>query len=481
MVDIAVVGAGVVGTAIARELSRYRLKTTLIEKDFDVAGEATMANSGIVYNGHTAHPDKLKGKLTLRGNATFDSVCDDLSVPMKRLGILVLGYDEEDRKAVEELYERASANKIPGAAILSKDEVLKKEPLVNSDVTCAFYSPGFGVINPWDLAIAMAENAVDQGVELLLDNEVTSIENLGDFFHIKTSRTELDARIVINCAGIYVDRIYGMVVPNPPFTIIPKRGQYIVLDKNAAFRVNHILSHCKTEKEKGVFIIPTLSGNLLIGPDMEAIEDKEGKETTTDRILHINHSAKKISDKVPMHQVIRSFSGLKAKCDAGDFLIEESKEVQGFINVAGINSPGLTCSPAIAEYVAEIVKGIFDRQGKAVEQKSDFNPKRKGFTRFMDLPDDRKAELIKQNSAYGRVICRCEMITEGDILDVIHRNVGATTVKGVKKRTRAGMGRCQGSFCSPKVVEILARELGKEMNEILMDNENSYLLADPIE
>lgn len=477
MYDVAIIGAGIIGTFIARELSRYKLNIVIIEKENDVANGATMANSGIVYDGYHSKADRMKGKLVPRGNELFDKVCEELDVPFKRIGSLVVGSNEEDMEKIKKLYKKGIANKVPDLRIIDREEVLRMEPNLNPEIKFALYSPTCGITSPFELTVALAENAIDNGVELLLNSEVIDIKKLDKEFKIITKEKKLEAKYVINCSGVYADKINSMVEEVPSFKIDVKRGQYLVLDKNAGNLVKNVIQQGKTENEKGILLIPTVHGNLMIGPGLEETDDKESVKTTAEMLNSICKKAIKVCENIPINQVIRSFSGLKAKSDTEDFVIEESQQAKGFINIAGIASPGLTCSPAISEIVVKMVKNIFERNEEAFIEKENFNPRRRKVIRFKELKDNEKVELIKNNPKYGRVVCRCGTITEGEIVDAIHRNAGATTVKGIKKRTAASMGRCQGGFCGPKIVEILARELGKEMNEVLYGNEDSYILT----
>ncbi len=479
MYDIAIIGAGVTGTAIARELAQYKLKIGLIEKNSDVAGEATAANAGIIYDGYNAKADKLKGKLMLRGNARYDELGHDLSIRFERRGLLVPALAAEELATLQELYRKGVAN-VPELRLLNRDEVRALEPELSEQVVGALYSPACGILYPWEVAIAQGENAMDNGVELLLNREITAINRENKAFKLMTNGKVIEARYVINCAGVYADKINEMVAA-PSFKIVPKRGQYIVLDKRAGNFVHKIIVPCKTENEKRVSIIPTVGGNLLLGPAMDSVADPEANQVTGKGLAFVRKSAAKLAAEIPLDQTIQAFAGIKAKAEldadeGADFIIEEAAAVNGFINVAGINSPGLTCAPAIAEYVAEIVRRIYQTAGEALAVNEDFNPRRRPVIRFRDLPDREKAELIKADPRYGRIICRCETVTEGEIVDAIRRKCGATTVKGVKRRTGSGLGRCQGGFCGPRIVEILARELGKEMTDIRYDQPASYIL-----
>lgn len=478
MYDVVIIGAGIMGTFIARELSRHKISIAIIEKENDVSNGATMANSGIVYDGYHSKADRMKGNLIPRGNAMYDKVCEELDVPFKRIGSLVIGSNEDDMEKIQKLYKKGIANKVPDLRIIDREEVLCMEPNLNPEIKFALYSPTCGITSPFELTSALAENAMDNGVELFLNSEVTDIEKTDKKFNIIMKEKQLEAKCVINCTGVYADKINNMVEEVPGFKIDVKRGQYVVLDKSCGNLVNNVIQQCKTENEKGILLIPTVHNNLMIGPGLEEMDDKEAVETTGEMLNNLFNKAIKTCGNISTNQMIRSFSGLKAKVDTGDFIIEESQQVKGFINVAGIASPGLTCAPAISELVVKMVKDIFETNEEAFIEKENFNPIRRKVIRFKQLKDDEKTQLIKENPRYGRVICRCETITEGEIVDAIHRNAGATTLKGVKKRTGTSLGRCQGGFCGPKVVEILARELGKEMHEILYDNVGSYILTE---
>lgn len=470
MYDVAIIGAGIIGTFIARELSRYDLKTVILEKDNDVSNGTTKANSAIIHAGYDAEPNTLKSKFNILGNPMFDKVCEELDVPFKRIGSLVVAFSEEEMDTIKELYKRGTDSGIQDMKVLSKDEVKKIEPNITDEISGALYAPTAGIVGPWELAIALAENAVDNGVELLLNSEVIKIDKKEDGYTLFTEEKEVKARYVINCAGVYADKIHNMVATQS-FEITPRRGQYFVLDKNAGDIVKTVVFQCPTKLGKGVLVLPTVHGNVLVGPDAEDISDKENTETTDERLSYVRETSRKTSSKIPFNEVITSFSGLRAKSSTGDFVIEELEEAKGFIDVAGIESPGLSASPAIAQYVVDILKKI-DGSFKVNDK---FNPRRKRMTVFMELSEEEKKEIIKEDPRYGRIICRCENITEGEIVDVISRNVGATTVDGVKRRVRPGTGRCQGGFCGPRVMEIIARELGKDIKDIVKDGLESYI------
>lgn len=472
MYDVVVIGAGIAGTFIARELSRYDLKIAIVDKANDVANSTTMANSAIIHAGYDAPAKKKKGYFNAKGNAMYDQVCEELDVPFKRVGSLVVAFSEEDKITLQKLYDNGVECGVPDMKILSQEETFEMEPNLSREILGALYAPTGGIISPWEMAIALCENAMENGAELFLNKEVKDMKKEGDKFTLFFEDGTMEAKYVINAAGLYSDKINNMVA-SPLFEIKPRKGQYFILDKSEGNLVNKVIFQCPSEKGKGILVAPTVHGNLLVGPDSEYVDDKEDISTTRHELDEIREIALLSVKNIPYGKVIRSFSGLRSTADYGDFIIGESPEVKGLINIGGFESPGLSSAPAVAKYVVDIVKDI---NGGLVE-KSDFNPRRRPFIRFEELPEAEKAELVKKDPRYGRIICRCETITEGEIVDSIHRKAGATTVKGVKKRTRAGMGRCQGGFCSPRVVEILARELNCDVKDIKLDSPSSYILS----
>ncbi len=471
--DVAVIGGGIVGTAIARELSKYKLRTVLLEKENDISLGATKANSGVVHAGYDPKYGSLKGKLNVLGNAMYESLCKELDVPFKRIGSLVLGFNEEEMKVIKDLYENGIKLGVPNLQILDKEAAMKVEPNISGKVIGALYAPTAGIVGPWEMAIALMENAMDNGVELKLNNEVINIEKNREGYKIYTSQGKINTKYIINAAGIFTDEIHNMVA-DPCFKIIPRKGEYHLLDKSEGNKANTVIFQCPTEKGKGVLVLPTVHGNLIVGPNSEIIEEKDDVTTTQKGLEYIKCLGENSIKEIDLSKVITSFSGIRAKTSGRDFIIEEVKGAKGFIDVAGIDSPGLTAAPAIAEYVVNL---LGKRIGK-LEKNEKFNPNRRKVVRFMELTDDEKKEIINQNPKYGRVICRCENITEGEIIDIIHRNAGATTVDGVKRRARPGSGRCQGGFCLPRVMEILARETNKDIKDIVKDKQGSYILKD---
>ncbi|MFX0549470.1 NAD(P)/FAD-dependent oxidoreductase [Hathewaya histolytica] len=474
MYDVAIIGAGIIGTSIARELSKYNLKTIIIEKENDVADGTTKANSAIVHAGYDAKPGSKKAKFNVIGNKMYEELCKELDVPFKRKGSFVLGFTKEDMNTLEELKKRGEINGVEGLEILNREEVLKREPNLNKNIEGALYAKTAGIVGPFELAIALAENAMDNGVELLLNSKVTSIkkEDKSYKIYINENMKEIESNIVINCAGIHGDTINNMVCPED-FKITPRRGQYFVLDKSAGKMIDTVIFQCPSELGKGVLVTPTVHGNLLIGPDAEDINERDLNETTEDGLNFIKETSKKSFEEIPFNRIITSFSGLRATGDKGDFVIEEGKTASNFINVACIESPGLTAAPAIAVYVSDMVREKLSN----VEENKSFNGKRE-LKRFMDLSLHEKNQLIKEDFRYSKIVCRCEKITEGEIVDIIHRNAGATTVDGVKRRIRPGMGKCQGGFCMPEVIKILSRELGEDMQDVVKDNLDSKILVE---
>ncbi|PAB60614.1 NAD(P)/FAD-dependent oxidoreductase [Anaeromicrobium sediminis] len=472
MYDVAIIGAGVIGCLIGRELSKYELKTVIIEKENDVANGTTKANSAIIHAGYDSKYGTNKGRFNVEGNRMFDELCFKLDVPFKRIGSLVIAFEKEDMKTLKDLYENGQKVGVEGMEIIDGYKVLEMEPNLNPNILGALHAKSAGIIVPWELAIGAAENAMDNGVELLLNNQVESIENNGTYYEINTNLETIKAKYVINCAGVYSDKICSMV-EDCDFEIIPRRGQYYLLDKECEGLVNRVIFQCPTKLGKGVLVAPTVDGNIIVGPDAEDIFNKDDISTTKDRLKFIEECAMKSCEKIPFHKTITMFAGLRAEPSTGDFIIEESKKNKGFINVAGIKSPGLSSAPAISVYVSKLLRDIIG----SVKEKEDFNPMRKRVIRFMELTDEEKSETIKKDNRYGRIICRCESITEGEIVDCINRNAGATTLNGVKRRTRPGAGRCQGGFCGPRVIEILAREMGVDRKEILKENIGSHILT----
>ncbi|MBO5522740.1 MAG: NAD(P)/FAD-dependent oxidoreductase [Roseburia sp.] len=466
MYDVAIIGAGVIGSAIARELSRYQVNACVIEREEDVCCGTSKANSAIIHAGFDATPGTLKAKLNVRGNELMEQLSKDLDIPFKRNGSLVVCTKDQDRNGLNALLEKGEKNGVPGLRILEREELIALEPNLSDDVTCALLAPTGGIVCPFHMTMAFAENAYTNGVAFFLNTNVTSINKTDDKFVIKTTHTDtkqpetIEAKVVINAAGVYSDTFNNMVSSHK-LHITARKGEYCLLDKDAGAHVSHTIFQLPSKMGKGVLVSPTVHGNLLVGPTAVDVEDKEAVNTTQEGLDSLAGTASLSVKNVPMRQVITSFAGLRAHEDGGDFVIGEAEDVKGFINAAGIESPGLSSAPAIGEMVAEMVRDML-----FLQEKADFVPTRKGILHPETLTLEERNQLIKEQPAYGNIICRCEMITEGEILDAIHRPLGARSLDGVKRRTRAGMGRCQAGFCSPRTMEILEREVPMSIYDI---------------
>ena len=466
--DVAVIGAGVVGAMMARTLARYELKVCILEKECDVAMGATRANSAIVHAGFDAHEGSLKAKLNVQGSEMFEQITKELGVKYIRNGSLVVGFNDDDRAVLEDLKKRGIANGVKGLRIVEKEELHRMEPGLSENITMALWAPTGAITCPYELTIAAVGNAMDNGVELKLNYGVTSIEKKEDGFVLSDGNEEIEAKYVINCAGVYSDEVARMV-GDDSFTVHPRRGEYILLDKEVGNIVKSTIFRTPTKMGKGILISPTVDGNLITGPTATDQTDKEDKDTTDEGLSFIMKQATEDSPLVRYNRSITSFSGLRAVGSTGDFII--TSPVAGFINAAGIESPGLSSAPAIALYILDMLKA----QGMELVEKEDFNPVRKSMTWFRDASIEEKNEAIRKDPAFGRVICRCETVTEGEILEAIRTNPKATDLDGVKRRTRAQMGRCQGGFCSPYVVELLAKELNIPYEAVTKFGKGSYI------
>ena len=470
MYDVIIIGAGVSGSAVARELSRYRIKVCVLEKEEDVCCGTSKANSGIVHAGYDAAEGSLMAKLNVRGNEMMDALARDLDIPFKRTGSLVICLHEEDQSQLQTLYERGGRNGVPGLRILGREELKDMEPNISDEACAALYAPTAGIICPFELNIAMAENAAMNGVEFRFNTEVQNLKSTEKGWEIYTSQGVCETRYVVNAAGVYADVFHNMVSKNK-IHITPRRGDYCLLDKSAGSHVGRTIFALPGKYGKGVLITPTVHGNLLVGPTAVDIEDKEGTNTTKEGLDEIIKKAGMNIKNLPMRQVITSFAGLRAHEDGHEFIIGEVKDARGFIDCAGIESPGLTSSPAIGEMVGNLIRDKMN-----LEEKEDFISIRKGVLNPNTLDREQRNFLIQEKPEYGNIVCRCEMITEGEIIDAIQRPLGARSLDGIKRRTRAGMGRCQTGFCSPKTMEVLARELHISISEVTKSGGNSGII-----
>ena len=467
MYDIVIIGAGVVGGMIARELSKYDLGICVLEKEADVAMGATKANSAIVHAGFDAKEGSLKAKMNLRGSRMMPRIAEELGVKYVRNESLVVAFEHE-RKEVEAIYERGLKNQVEGLRIVEKEELFELEPNLNPALSCALLAPTGAIICPYELCISAVGNAMDNGAELKLNFEVSEINKREGYYTIISSDGDsVDARYVINSAGVYSDKIAKMT-GDCDFDVHPRRGEYMILDKECGALVQRTVFHTPTKMGKGILVSPTVDGNLLLGPTAVDITDKEDRSVTPEGYEQIIARASDNVSSIPFGKVITSFCGLRAVGSTGDFII---KMRDGVVTLAGIESPGLSSAPAIAEYVADLLRN----GGLELRAKANFKAEHRPAHAFNNMTLEQKNEVIARDSRYGRIVCRCEGITEGEIVDAIHTNPGATDVDGIKRRTRSGMGRCQGGFCSPIVVQILARELGISIEEVTKFGKGSVI------
>ncbi len=471
MYDVTIIGGGIIGAACAYTLSRYKLSILLIDKENDIAMGSTRANSAIIHAGFDPEPGTLMASLNVEGSRMAPEICRALNVPYINNGALVLGFSDQDDKTLEMLYERGRQNGVEGLCLLSREEARKKEAFLSDRVTSALYAPTSAIVDPWEYAIAMSETAAVNGVQFRLGERVTAIKKTEVGYEITTPCGVYSSRYVINAAGVHSDEIHEMVAPKS-FTIIPVRGDYCVLDKVENARAACTLFQCPSKDGKGVLVTPTVHGNLLTGPNAISCANRDRVNTEAQGIDFVKHAALKSVPSIDYRQTIRQYAGMRANSDQSDFIIGFADK--GFLDLAGIKSPGLSAAPAIARLAADMLK----EDGLQMSETPD-----SVFTRekrlFKQMSPEEKRAAIAREPLYGRVICRCETITEGDILTAIHSPLPARTLDGVKRRVGTGMGRCQGGFCSPRVVEILAREWGVKPESILKDGAGSIILIGP--
>lgn len=468
MYDVAIIGSGITGSACAYFLSKYRLKIAVIEKNNDVCCGTTKANSAIIHAGYDPHPETLMAKLNVKGSEMAKEICAKLDVPYNQIGSLVVAFSEEEAKTVEELFERGNANGVPDLKILNREELKEAEPMISDEALCALYAPSAAIVNPWEYGLAMAETAVRNGAEVLLESEVTSIKKENGVFKITAGEKEIEAKYVINAAGVNCDDVHNMIAP-PKFKVIPSAGEYYLLDKSEGKRARHVIFQCPNKDGKGVLVSPTVHGNLIVGPNADA-RDKDDTSTKTRCLDFVREKAVKSVPSINFRENIRNFTGVRAATEIDDFIIEFACE--GFLDLAGIKSPGLSAAPAIAELAVKML----GESGLALEEKESFTDERTHL-RFKHLSDEEKNNAVKKNSAYGRVICRCETITEGEIIDALNSPIPPVSLDGIKRRAGTGMGRCQGGFCGPKVLEIMAKYKNEPFEAVLQDNTGSVILT----
>ncbi len=474
MYDVLIIGGGIVGCMTAYRLARYDLRIAIIEKESDVAMGATKANSAIVHAGFDAEPGTLKARFNVLGCAQMPEIAKKLHVPYQNNTSMVLAYGEEQEKHLQMLKTRGETNGVPMLSVISGDEARKLEPNISPDVTAALLAGSAGIVCPYELCIAAAENAALNGADVILNSPVERVERIDGGFTVCSGQQCYTARYLVNAAGVHSDKIAKLCGERDfPMHIIPRRGEYMLMDKDQGGMAKATLFMVPSEKGKGVLISPTVDGNLLIGPNAYKIDDGDDTATTAEGLDEIAAGAKHMVPSVNTRAVITSFAGVRPTPDTGDFYIKPSEQVPGLLHLAGIESPGLASSPAIGAYAAELLSEM----GLTLTEKTDYIEGRPEPIRFRELSDEEKTAVIAKDRRDAKIICRCEQITEGEIVAAVHRPVPADNIDMVKRRTRAGMGRCQGGFCSPRVAEIIARERNMALTDITKKGKGSKLLT----
>lgn len=473
MYDVAIIGAGVVGAAVARELSRYELRVAVLEKTEDVAGGASKANSAIVHAGYDCAPGSLMARLNVQGNDMMEELCRELSVKFKRVGSLVVAFNEEDLKELGNLMEKGRANGVTGLEIIPGDEVRRREPNLSKDVVAALWAPSGAVTCPYELTLALMENAVVNGAEFKRNFQVAGIGRGSGGYTITSDKGEaVQAKFAVNAAGIYADRINALA-GGRPFEIRPRKGEYMLMDRAVGGVVGTVVFQTPSRFGKGVLVSPSVDGPVYAGPTAMDIDDREDTTTTPEAMWYLKKLSRKSVPKLALNKVITSFTGLRAiAVGRGDFIIGREPDAPGFVNAAGICSPGLSSSPAIARMVADELM----RAGLALKSKVNFNPNRRREKPFREMTDDERRAAVQRDARYAHIVCRCETVTEAEIIEALHSPVPAVSLDGLKRRTRAQMGRCQGGFCGPRLMEIVVRETGKPMQDITKAGGGSWLV-----
>ena len=468
--DVVIIGAGVIGASIARYLSQYSLKTVVLEKEEDICSGTSKANSAIVHAGHDAKTGSLKAKFNLLGSKMMEDLSKELDFAYKRNGSFVVCFSKDDMPELTKLYQRGLDNKVEGLEILDGDEVRRREPNLSKGIVAALWCPTGAIVCPFELTEAMAENAAENGVEFIFNTCVEDIKKEDGLYVINNN---IKTKAIVNSAGVYSDVIHNLV-SDKKYHITAKKGDYVLMDREVGDLVKATIFQLPTSAGKGVLVTPTVHGNLLVGPSASDVDDKEFNATTKEDLNMIQQKARLSADNIPFNKTITSFSGLRAHEDGGDFILGEGED--NFFDCVGIESPGLSASPAIGEYMANLVAKKLQ-----AKKKDNFIKTRKGLVKLAHLDINERAKLIKENPNYGHIICRCEEISEGEIIDAINRIPGATSLDGIKRRVRAGMGRCQAGFCSPKVMEILSKELNKPLKDICKNNPKSKMVIKKME
>ncbi len=471
--DVVVIGAGAVGCAIARELSKYDVSVVVVDKNEDVGGDASKSNSAIIHTGFDATPDSLESQLVVAANPMYDQITKDLDIPFKRVGAILPAITDEQYAKLTEIKEKAFRNRVYDIEYLSAEQVLQMEPEINPQVKGGLYIPRESLIDPFIYVQALAENAYANGVTFMLKTKVVGITTQdGKVQSVQTTAGEIETEYVINSAGLYCDEIAQMV-GKADYKVVARKGEFYILDKNTSCQVSHIVLPIPTKITKGKLMCPTIHGNMLVGPTAVEQPSKVDKSTTAEGLESIAKDVRNLVPAVNLRDTITQYSGLRPNRNPEGLHFDMYDDLHGYINLSGVRSTGLTLSIAMGKYVVQQML----YHGANLVLKENFICKRKGIVKFAEQSREKQDELIKQNPLYGNVICRCETVTEAEILDAIHRPLGAKSVDAVKRRVRAGMGRCQGGFCGPKVIEILARELGVSADEINKNNDGSYMVT----
>ena len=471
MYDVVIIGAGVVGAAIARRLTAYRISVALLERCVDVSFGVSKANSGIIHAGFHHDPSSLKARLEIAGNRAFDALQAELGFPFRRTGIVVAAFSWEEMKVVDGLYAQGVENRSPGLEIVGRDRLLALEPTLSRDVVGGLFAPSGGIIEPYRFVFALVESAINNGMRLLTSWEASSARWDGNAWDIASSTGErLSARWVVNAAGLYADAVSAMFGAEA-FTIVPRKGEEFILDKGAAGPPSRVIFPVPARTSKGVLVIPTVEGTVMLGPTAEEWRDKSDTSTTPENLDRVFSLASRMVPGISMRDIITAFSGLRPTLPGDDFFIDLSRRAPRFVQVAGIQSPGLTASPAIAERVKELLKA----DGLALTEKPDW---RKGIPRVVRTRDHAAWELdrlVERDPAFAHIVCRCEAVSEAEVVEAIRK--GHTTLDGIKYYTRAGMGRCQAGFCTYRIMQLISRETGVPLERITKHGPGSELVT----
>ena len=472
MYDYVIIGSGIVGSFIARELSQYQVKLLLVEKENDFANYQTLANSGIIHSGYDPKPHTLKAKLCVEGNQLYRAYEKELNIPLLKTGAFVVAHDAEEEERLDALYEQSLINGVPDIHFLNQDQLLKLEPNLSKSITKALSLPTTMVTFPWEVAFHALEHAYQNGVVIERNAKVTNITYRDDTFFVEINQNRIvEAKAVINAAGVYCEEIARMVEPQVAYQIRPKRGEYFVLDKRVKGWIQHVIYPLPTHLGKGILIVPQVHGNILLGPTSIPQRNKETLATTSGGLMLIKAGVKALVDDVPYHQVIRQFAGVRAASTYEDFYIQQSQYVARFYHVAGIDSPGLTAAPAIAKYLIEQV--IQD----PLIKKETHHPYQSQYQPFFEQDETKQKQLFQNDARHGNIICKCEHITEGDVIAAMKGPLGSNTIKGIKKRTRAGSGLCQGGYCEREVLKLISKETGIPMDKVDYYAKDTPILA----